>query len=49
MVLSYHEHIRVVVTAEKAVMSKDEVNNFIQYITDEIAILLDLAAQQVAK
>lgn len=36
MVLSYLDYIRVVVTAEKALMSKEEVNRFMRYVMNEI-------------
>lgn len=36
MVLSYLQYIRVVVTAEKALMSKEEVNRFMKYVMNEI-------------
>ncbi len=46
MVLSYCEYIRIVVTAEKAVLSKQEVKMFMEYVMNEIDCLFNEASKQ---
>ncbi len=44
MLLSYGDYIRIGVTAEKAIMSKDEITKFTNYMMDEIDYLYNEAA-----
>ncbi|CAL8092356.1 unnamed protein product [Orchesella dallaii] len=39
MVLSYGDHIRFAVTAEKALMSREQIDNLLNYVLTEISIL----------
>ncbi|CAL8122516.1 unnamed protein product [Orchesella dallaii] len=46
MAISYVDHIRFAVTAESAVMSREDVENLLQYVCDEIDLLHTLSIVQ---
>lgn len=43
MVVSHHKHIRISATAEKSIMTRQEVEQFVRWIQEEIKTLHDKA------